>query len=577
MVFAFYKNTPHHFASHLNSMNTLWKRILSLGQSPNLTVDENRRIAVVNRIAFPFSLVLLANTLIFSIDGNWLGVGAAIFVLVAVCAPVILNYFDRFYFSFRLFIPIYYVVLIAIAFLVGEPSNIEFGFILILMAISIFSKKVSHEFWLRLFAFVGFFLAVLIYKYTTPILIYPYPFWGGLMNGLTIGFIAFQIIMYFKEETQASEQAILSSREKYKSLIAGAMDAVIIINDNGKIIQWNERAVYIFGYSAKEAINRTWHNLVIPRKYRHIYREGLKRALKTGESAIFYNRKEVVGINKQGKEFPMEMSVVPLKHEGKYIFTAFLRDITDKKIAEKQLVDMNQELRQFASVASHDMKEPLRTISSFSDLLERRIPENKETQEFLHFIKDASKRMTRLLEDLISYARAGQETDQLEDINLNNIIILVKNNLHNLIQANQATIEFDHLPIIRGHQTPFIQLFQNLISNGIKYHKDNVAPKITIDCQLLHNGWEISISDNGIGMGEEYLHRIFEPFTRLHTREKFEGSGIGLAVCKKITDRYQGKIWAKSTLGVGTTFYLQLPKKTIPHDLIIPAGMLKEN
>ena len=271
------------------------------------------------------------------------------------------------------------------------------------------------------------------------------------------------------------------------------------------------------------------------------------------------------------------MAIIPIKHEGDTIFNAILRDITEKKLAEKKLVDMNKELRQFASVASHDMKEPLRTISSFSTLLERRIPENPETKEFLHFIKDASLRMTRLLEDLISYARTGQETDDKNYIDLNDVIIIIKNNLYNLISGNKASIECDELPIIYGNQTHYLQLFQNLIGNGIKYHRDGVAPIVKIKCRKIYNGFEFSIEDNGIGMKEEYLKQIFDPFTRLHTREKFDGSGIGLAICKKITDHYRGKIWATSVVNAGTTFYIQLPAASPTPKIEIPSGVLKEN
>ena len=132
-------------------------------------------------------------------------------------------------------------------------------------------------------------------------------------------------------------------------------------------------------------------------------------------------------------------------------------------------------------------------------------------------------------------------------------------------------------PEIYGHQTHYLQLFQNLIGNGIKYHREEVPPKITIRCQSLHNGWEISITDNGIGMKEEYLKRIFDPFTRLHTRQQFEGSGIGLAICKKIIDQYKGKIWVHSVLDEGTTFYIQLPETNPVPKVEIPAGVLKEN
>lgn len=558
-------------------MNSLWAKILAIGQSPDLSSRVNRKVAIMNRIAAPFLMVLVSYMAIFIYDGNYKAVRAILMSITLLLSPIYFNYKKKYHIGIRLFMPFLCIVLLAIAFKIGQASNVEFSFFLLLIGGFIFSDQQRERTIIQIIGFTGFIVTNLIYRYTEPLIIYPYPFLLQMTNGMLIGFVCFQMLIYFKDETEKNEKAILSSREKYRALFQGALDAVVTVNQEGLITQWNEQAASIFGYTPQEVCGQRWEELIIPPKYQCIYRDNLKRVIETGKSSVFHKRKEVLGMNKQGKVFPMEISVTPILHEGEYVFNAFLRDITHKKEAESKLMDMNQELRQFASVASHDMKEPLRTISSFSTLLERKIPESKETKEFLYYIKDASNRMTRLLEDLISYARAGTTAGQMEEIGLNETLIVVRNNLYNLINNNHAVIESDDLPVIYGQQTHFLQLFQNLISNGIKYHREDVNPKIVVRCRPLHNGWEISIADNGIGMKEEYLKRIFEPFTRLHTRREFEGSGIGLAICKKIIDQYKGKISVRSEVGVGTTFYIQLPQLTKTPQIAIPVGVLKEN
>jgi PAS domain S-box-containing protein len=558
-------------------MNSLWARILAVGQSPDLTPRINRKIAIMNRIAAPFLVVLTFYMIVFFFNENYKAVRAVSMSTTLMLLPIFLNYKKKHHIGIRIFMPLLCIVLLAIAFKIGQDSNVEFGFFLLLIGSFIFSDQQRERQVIQVVGFSGFIVTNLIYHYTTPILVYPYPFLLQMTNGTLIGFVCFQMLIYFKDETEKNERVILSSSEKYRALFQGALDAVVTISEEGRVTQWNEQATTIFGYELEEVRGKFWQELIIPEKYREIYKSGLNRAVQTGTNSLFYTRKEILGMNNHGKTFPMEISVTPILHEGKYVFNAFLRDITHKKEAESKLMDMNQELRQFASVASHDMKEPLRTISSFSTLLERKIPENKETKEFLYYIKDASKRMTRLLEDLISYARAGTSGGQMEEISLNDTLIIVKNNLYNLINNNQAIIEYENLPVVYGKQKHFLQLLQNLISNGIKYHRENVTPKIIIQCRPLHNGWEISIADNGIGMKEEYLKSIFDPFTRLHTRREFEGSGIGLAICKKIIDQYKGKISVRSEEGIGTAFYIQLPKLTKKPQVMIPTGVLKEN
>ncbi|MFK7932616.1 MAG: ATP-binding protein, partial [Saprospiraceae bacterium] len=252
-------------------------------------------------------------------------------------------------------------------------------------------------------------------------------------------------------------------------------------------------------------------------------------------------------------------------------------DVTIQKKLENKLVVANQELDQFASAASHDMKEPLRTISSFSTLLSRRIPDQPAAKEYLHFIQDAASRMTQLLDDLINFARAGRSQEDLIPIDLNRILLLVQNNLHSSILQNEVRLETVSLPTVMGQSTIFIQLFQNLIANGIKFQNPDNQVIIKIGLQEIGDFWQIGIQDNGIGMATEYLERIFKPFTRLHSHTDYQGSGIGLATCTKIVQQYGGRIWVESTLGVGTTFYFTLPKMEEQPSIEMPVEAALKN
>jgi signal transduction histidine kinase len=231
--------------------------------------------------------------------------------------------------------------------------------------------------------------------------------------------------------------------------------------------------------------------------------------------------------------------------------------------ANEKLNILNLDLQQFASMASHDMREPLRTISNFASLLRKRNKEDTTSKEFLDFIVDAAKRMSGLLDDLIEYARAGIPKDEVRPIDLNNIVLMAQQNLNKLLQENQGDIQTTQLPIIIGHSTLFLQLFQNIISNGLKFRQQNTPPVVTLKHQLSDKYLVIEISDNGIGIEEQFLKKVFEPFLRLHAVGVYEGSGIGLATCKKIVEFYQGHIEVKSTVGKGTTFEIWLPSKML--------------
>ena len=244
------------------------------------------------------------------------------------------------------------------------------------------------------------------------------------------------------------------------------------------------------------------------------------------------------------------------------------QDITALKEAEQtlrsyaaELERSNNELQEFAYIASHDLQEPLRKIQTFADRLAERYAQNLEGRglEYLQRMEDAAARMQRLIEDLLAYSRVATKGRPFTLINLNQIIQTVLSDLEPRIKEEKAVIHVDNLPAIIGDETQLTQLFQNLISNAIKFHKDGIAPLIHIQGQLEDYNCVIKVADNGIGFDEKYLDRIFNMFQRLHARTSYEGTGVGLAVCRRIVERHGGKIEAKSQPGEGATFIIYLP------------------
>jgi light-regulated signal transduction histidine kinase (bacteriophytochrome) len=221
----------------------------------------------------------------------------------------------------------------------------------------------------------------------------------------------------------------------------------------------------------------------------------------------------------------------------------------------------NKELEQFAYVASHDLQEPLRMVTSFTQLLERRYKNklDREADDYIGFIVEGSKRMKYLIDDLLEFSRLNTQVREFESVLLEIALEDVLRNLTASIAENNAQITHDPLPAIMGDPSQINQLLQNLITNAIKFHGDE-SPKIHISAVESGDEWIIGVSDEGIGIDPEHQEQIFRIFKRLHTREEYEGTGIGLAICKRIVDRHNGKIWVESELGKGSTFYFTIPK-----------------
>jgi len=252
------------------------------------------------------------------------------------------------------------------------------------------------------------------------------------------------------------------------------------------------------------------------------------------------------------------------------------RDITGRKTAEaalqaahadlerkaRELARSNAELEQFAYVASHDLQEPLRMISSYTQLLERRYGArfDGDAREFMQFIVDGAGRMKQLIEDLLAYSRVGTRTRPLQQVSLQSVFERAVANLRGAIEASGAVVTGEALPEVYGDEVQLAQLLQNLVGNAIKFRGEQ-APRVRVEAAESGNEWQISVRDNGIGIEAAYFERIFMVFQRLHTRDEYQGTGIGLAICKKVVDRHGGRLWLESTPGAGSTFHFTLPRK----------------
>jgi light-regulated signal transduction histidine kinase (bacteriophytochrome) len=279
---------------------------------------------------------------------------------------------------------------------------------------------------------------------------------------------------------------------------------------------------------------------------------------------------ESVRRKKDGTSVPVSLRISPIKNINGRIIGAskIVRDISEEKRAEEQrlllvadLERSNLELEQFASVASHDLQEPLRMVSSYTQLLEQRYGDKLDdtAREFIAYAVDGARRMQRLINDLLEFSRVGTRGKSPARVDANVVLGTVRVNLSVAIEDAGALVTNDELPTVVADQTQLSQLLQNLIGNAIKFHGAK-PPRIHVAASERSAEWVFTVRDNGIGIDPEYFERIFAIFQRLHVAAEYPGTGIGLAVCKRIAERHGGRIWVESDPGTGSTFSFSLPK-----------------
>jgi light-regulated signal transduction histidine kinase (bacteriophytochrome) len=264
-------------------------------------------------------------------------------------------------------------------------------------------------------------------------------------------------------------------------------------------------------------------------------------------------------------------TVTSIQYQGRRAALGNLVDITERKQMEQKLKETlaelecsNRELEQFAYVASHDLQEPLRMVGSYVQLLAQRYGGklDSDADEFINYAVDGANRMQRMIQDLLAYSRVSTHGKSFQPTNCEVVFDQVVEVLRLAIEESGAVVTHDPLPIVPADDSQMAQLFQNLIDNAIKF-RGEAAPRIHVSATETENEWLFSVRDNGIGIAPQYHERIFVVFQRLHRREEYPGTGIGLAICKKVVERHGGRIWVESEIGKGTTFCFTIPKREV--------------
>ncbi len=364
-------------------------------------------------------------------------------------------------------------------------------------------------------------------------------------------------------ERKLAEQKLLAASLYSRSLLEASLDPLVTISKEGKITDVNKATEDVTGCSREELIGSDFLNYFTEPEearagYQKVFTEGL---VKDYPLAIRHKLGRITDVLYNASIYRNPQGEV----EG--VFAA-ARDITVRKAMENEikqtmekLQQSNAELEQFAYVASHDLQEPLRMVASYVQLLERRYKGklDSDADEFIAYAVDGANRMRGLIDDLLTYSRVSRLGKPFEPTDLESTLDIALLNLQALITENNAVVTHDKLPVVMGDGGQLVQLFQNLIGNAIKFHGKE-PPRIHVSAQVKANEYLFSVRDNGIGIAPEYFDRLFKIFQRLHTREEYPGSGIGLAVCKRIVERHGGHIWIESQEGKGSTIYFTLNK-----------------
>lgn len=356
------------------------------------------------------------------------------------------------------------------------------------------------------------------------------------------------------------------SEQKLRLIINTALDAVVSMDQRGNITEWNTNAESIFGYTREEVLGNRLSDFIIPHKYREAHAAGMKKYFKTGEGTVLNQRIEISAINKEGHEFPIELAISPAKQGDKTFFSAFIRDITNRKEAEAQkeallgeLEVVNQELRDFAYVVSHDLKAPLRSIGSLSDWLSQDYSSvlDDNGKELLRLLKTRVGRMHNLIEGVLQYSKIGRLQDDKEKVDINQLLV---ETLDLLDPPKSCSIHVDsNLPTVKYDKIRLQQVFQNLLSNAIKF-LDKPKGKIEVLYAADDSFHNFTVKDNGPGIEETHFKKIFQIFQTLKAKDEYESTGIGLSIVKRIVELNGGSIGVDSKVGTGTQFTFTIPK-----------------
>jgi PAS domain S-box-containing protein len=364
-----------------------------------------------------------------------------------------------------------------------------------------------------------------------------------------------------------SSHRILPEQYEFVRMVSQVQDyAIFLLDPQGHVMSWNAGAARINGYSAHEIIGQHFS--------RFYPREAVERGWPDYElqKAAEQGRFEDEGwrVRKDGTQLWANVVITPWRTNGSEIrgYLKITRDMTARKEAEEKLVDLarrlqhsNSELEQFASIAAHDLQEPLRKIQAFSERMQVKAQNlDEQSLDYLQRIVRSVGRMRDLINDLLMFSRVSTKANPFEPVRLDEVAQAVVSDLEERIQQTGGRVDLETLPQIDADPMQIRQLLTNLISNALKFRRPEESPLVRVGFTENESTVTMTVSDNGIGFDEAYLGHIFQVFQRLHGREEYEGTGMGLAICKKIVERHRGTITAKSELDKGSTFIVTLPR-----------------
>jgi PAS domain S-box-containing protein len=375
-----------------------------------------------------------------------------------------------------------------------------------------------------------------------------------------------------RQRTEAALRQFAEREQLFLAAVETSDDAIITKTLDGIITAWNPAAERLFGYTAREAIGRSI-DIIVPEELRGEIRMILDR-IRTGEKVDHH---ETLRIAKDGRRLHVSLSVSPLKSASGEIVGAakIARDVTARRRNQQALAKRgeelqrsNAELEQFAYVASHDLQEPLRMVATYSELLAEHLHGalDEKAEKYIHYVLDGAKRMQHLVKDLLAYARVDMPEEAPSPVEASAVVNDVLDNFKLAIEESHAEITSGDLPAVRAHAVQLGQVLHNLIGNALKF-RGAIPPRIHIAAERKGDLWQFSVADNGIGIDKQFAEVIFQLFQRLHQRGRYDGSGIGLSVAKKIVELLGGRIWFDSESGKGTTFYFTMPAiQELSHD-----------
>jgi PAS domain S-box-containing protein len=365
------------------------------------------------------------------------------------------------------------------------------------------------------------------------------------------------------------DKLLVRQEHKFRALLESAPDAMVIIDWHGHVNVVNAQTERLFGYTREELIGQNLTDLLSKRHrddHREFQQDYMRRA--QGEEEHTSTVLDLEGLRKDGSEFPIEISISLLQTDGGLLISNAIRDVTERKRIEAELIDRaqalersNADLEQFAYVASHDLQAPLRVVAGFVDLLRRRYRDqlDSDADKFIDYAVDGVERMQRLIDDLLAYSRLRIDGEKdLKPVDFNDTVEDVLADLREEISESDARVSVGDLPTVKAEPSQIGQVFQNLISNAVKF-SNTEAPEVEVSAERENGMWRIDIADNGIGIDPQHRERVFEMFQRLHTPDEFPGTGIGLAICKRIVEHHGGHISADSGPGGGTVMSFTLP------------------